>query len=311
MSKTFKERSEDEVLFIDIFDLSIIELTTLTHLLTLENKILRYNLYKEVNSLLTPFKKLSTSSFYNSLQKLNKRKLIKFENIDNKDPKSLAVFKTEKTDKVIGFMFYYFTQYQLSSNQNRFQPLEIFKQLTGKNNFDNVMVIDPEKRTGIKLISSIIPSAVDTLKDLAKVSKGVSLLSTKDLYEYYINQGVDNVISSTVVNEVVREPDNFFDLIVYPMYDRDIAEQEMESDNILEEVKRILTPGGKIIILHLEKIVGNNHYLLQHFLGTLKKSGYFNPPTSEYFIERLNSKGFKDLEKYVSDGISYICGKLY
>lgn len=310
MSKSASERNKEDIMYIDIFDLSIIELTTLTHILTLERKILRYDLYKEINALLSPFKKLSTSSFYNSLQKLNKRDLLKFENIDNKDPKSLAVEKTNKTEKVIGFMFYYFTQYQLSHRRNRFQPVKVFNKLTGKTNYNNVMVIDPEKKTGVRLVSSIIPSAVDTLKDLATSSKSVSLLSTKELYEYYIDKGVENVISSAIdQNNVVREPDNFFDLVVYPMYDKELASEEMDHKEILSEIKRILSGDGHIIILHLEAIEDHNHYLIQHFLETMKKSGYFNPPDSDYFISKLEQMGFVDVTKFVEFGISYIVAK--
>ncbi len=301
----FNIEASPEVQFIDIFDLSIIEMATLSHLITLSKKILRYDLYKEINGLLSPHKKLSTSSFYNSLQKLEKKKYIKFEKIDNKDPKSLAVHKTALTEKVLGYMFYYFTQYQIKSPKVKAaKSLTIIQQLCKRNSFNNVMIIDPETQGSTKLIASIIPSAVETVKAIGKISRSVYLLSTRELYDYYLNQSVDKVISGGEEGSVDK-----FDLIIFPLYNRNFEYNSIDHKEILIEIKRLLSADGSLIILHLEKLDDGGNYIIKHFIDSLSKSGYFDPIDGDYFKYQLEKLKFKEVRKQLQDGVNYIVAK--
>lgn len=308
MENFINETNSLEIKFIDIFDLSLIELTILNYLVNNEGKILRFDLYKQINSLLAPFKNLSTSSFYNSLKKLENRGFLKSVKTDNKDPKSMAITKDKKAEVALGFMFYYFIQHSLSlSSKGDNDPSNIIKTLCMKENFDSVMVIDPETSSSTKLITSIIPTAVETLRSIARASKNIYLLSTEELYDYYISQGINKLQSSQIREEgIIREAENTFDLIVFPLYDKNIIFNDLNYRDLLKEAKRLLMKGGNLVVIHLEEFQLTNNYFLDHFSKSLRLSGYIAAFDTDQIMNDLLEIGYENLQITKNMGINYI-----
>ena len=308
MDNFINETNSQGIKFIDIFDLSLIELTILNYLVNNEGNILRFDLYKQINSLLAPFKNLSTSSFYNSLKKLEHRGFLKSVKIDNKDPKSMAITKDKKAEVALGFMFYYFIQHTLSlSSKGDKDPSNIIKTLCMKKNFDSVMVIDPESSSSTKLIASIIPTAVETLRSIARASKNIYLLSTEELYKYYLAQGIKNLQSSQIrEGGIIREAENTFDLIVFPLYDKNIIFNDLNYRDLLKEAKRLLMKGGNLIVIHLEEFQPTNNYFLDFFSKSLKLSGYIAAFDADQIMNDLLEIGYDNLQITKNMGINYI-----
>ncbi|MCY3410640.1 MAG: hypothetical protein INQ03_03285 [Candidatus Heimdallarchaeota archaeon] len=293
-SKIEIDISNRNLVFLDIYDLSVIEMMTLNFLVGQREAILRYDVYKHMNKLLGPLKKLSTGSFYNSLIKLEKRGLLTFEQIDNDDPKSLAVQTTKDANKLLGYMFYYFTQHAISINPRpKYDPAEIILNVAemDPNTISNFMIIDPETETNSVLIESILPSAVSTMQSLNSIIKPnkFDLLTANEMYDYYI-----------------KGPNEKFDLIVYPMYSANLVSTSTGYESILKCSLDILSDHAKIVIIFLEDPADSDHYFIQHYLNRLRESGYFQTLDKDFLEFKLSKMGFRISNKVSHEGVSYI-----
>ena len=303
--------SSSRILFSEIHDLSFIELLTINYLTNINRKILRFELYKAINRLLYPMKKLSTGSFYNSLKKLAKRGFLFSETLKEKENKSSFVWLTGKGKSVVGFHQYYLMQHSIISTTIADQEIiHTITQLTTKQEFESIMVIEPDMETSPGLVTSIIPMATETLKSLGKISKRIFLLSTEILHAQYLSEGVSNINRSQILEDgVIREPNNYFDLIIFPLYGRNIDYYGKNYVEILTETKRLLTEGGHLLVVHHESIESSESHYIYSFMNQLSTSGYYYPHLRTQTRQELLDLGFNQVTEQSVMGLVLMCAQ--
>ncbi|MHA2100748.1 MAG: hypothetical protein ACW99A_18920, partial [Candidatus Kariarchaeaceae archaeon] len=302
-------RNENQNLSIhEVYDLSFIEIVTLNHLLRENTKIMRFSLYKKINSILQPHKKLSTSSFYNSLKSLEKRHFIKFSKSESKDPKAIAVEPTEKAMSLIGFFHFFLIQNSIANEHGLdLQVNQVVNSLINMDELGSTLIIEPVLNKNSTLSTSIIPMANETIRIMAKKSKSIFLVSTDEFFSEYIDQGFSNITRSQVMDSgIIREPDNYFDVIVFPLYRKNIHFGELDFQGILHEAKRLLSKEGVLLLIHLEDIPDTSHYFIRILAESLFASGYFTPYLASDIRQNLQKIGFTNIKSQSTNGINFI-----
>ncbi len=309
MTKTKRETiPQDADLLSDLLEMSFLDFLTLMKLISLQKpKILRYTLYKEINRAIQPSKRLSTSSFYNSLQKLKEMGYLRFHN-KNQEARTAEVSTTPNAEKLISFLFFYLIQFQARtmSSHSQITP-EIIFSLTKKDHFSAILIIDPTSHTSYSLISSVIPSATETIRNLALSSEKTFLVSTTQFLTNYIEMGLENINQSAVMTDgTIREPNDYFELIIFPLYGKNMDYFGKSFSGILSEAKRLLRKDGQLLVIHLEPIVTVDHYFIELFVEALKKSGEYFSFTSEEIISELRKIGFHNFSIRSENGVNFI-----
>lgn len=262
-----------------------------------------------MNSLLAPDKELSTASFYNSLSTLEKEGFLKFHKDKSGDSKKIEVKATLKASSLLGFLQYFLIQFSLINTNTMYtESIEIIKTLSNTDQFETTLIIEPDLNESPNLITSIIPMAVKTIKSLAIISKSIFLVSTDNLFEQYLSydKSIDMNLSKVMGDGVIREPDKYFQLIVFPLYSKNIQYYGLNLVGILKEAKRLLTDDGMILIIHVKDIPESEHYYVQIFAENLKSSGYFTPYDSDEVIQNLENIGYQNLNSKSVNGVNYI-----
>ena len=145
------------------------------------------------------------------------------------------------------------------------------------------------------------------IKAIAKISRDTFLLSAEMLYDFYQDQGINNLHRSQVLSGRIREAGDNFDLIILPLYDNNIQFQDMKYLDILRDTQRLLTDNGVMLIIHLNKIKSDdNNYFLSHFVSSLNKTKFYSPFDEEDIIKDINSLGLEKQNSVYKNGVNYI-----
>ncbi len=310
MPKVKKETEASNTdLMSDLLEMSFIDIITLMRIISLpKQRILRYALYKEINRISQPSKRISTSSFYNSLQKLKEMGYLRFHE-KNQEARTIEVSPTPTADKLVSFLFFYLIQFQAGTTRNKRSKItpEIIFSLTQRDHFSAILIIEPASNTSYSLIGSVIPSATETIRTLALSSEKTFLVSTTEFFSKYTEMGLQNINPSSVMADgTIREPNDYFDLIIFPLYGRNMDYFGKSFSGILAEAKRLLRSDGKLLIIHLEPIKPVNHYLIQLFVEALKKSGAYFSFTAKEITSELRKIGFHDFNSRSECGVSFV-----
>ena len=183
-------------------------------------------------------------------------------------------------------------------------------QLVGNLEINRLMIIEAESSESSDLSTSIIPLAMHNLKVFARISKSVFLLSTDEFYTTFnasLNSN-SNIIERSRVSAddgKIREPDNYFDAIIIPLY------QSIDIKSMIKELKRLLTPNGVLILITFEEIHSDNdHYFVQVLVENLYSSGYFTPYIFNELKKVLIDFGFESVRNHSIKGINLIAAYL-
>ena len=309
MTITKKEiEVQDTDLLSNLLEMSVMDILTLIKLISFpKQRILRYALYKEINKLIQPSKRLSTSSFYNSLQKLKDMGYIKFHSKDQ-EARTIEVSPTLAAEQLVSFLFFYLIQFQATTTDSRSKITpEIIFSLTRKNRFSAILIIDPASNASYGLVGSVIPSATETIKSLALSSEKTFLVSTTEFFDKYVEMGLKNISHSSVMTDgTIREPNDYFDLIIFPLYGKNTDYFGKSFSGILAEARRLLRRDGRLLIIHLEPIKSTDHYFIQLFVEAIRKSGGYFSFTSEEIISELGKIGFYNFDIRSENGVNFI-----
>ncbi|TFF98521.1 MAG: hypothetical protein EU547_01290 [Promethearchaeota archaeon] len=296
----------------DLIDLSLVEIITLNALLEYGNPIIRYTLYTIVNSLIKDKKldseavsvkdlnkhekrlynfimkkdqnssALSTSSFYNNLSNLEQKGLIQF----NRDEKNKidTVQATPLTSTIIKLMLQFFMSTSVIPDFVKFDEglTEKIKEISGKERVENIMGIWFSKYINLRL--------VNWFKNLADE---VFILSKKEQYENYSRTDLKNVhISKVYNNQKIREPDNMIEMVAVPNYKKDSIFYNMGRIEVLKEIRRILKPGGMVILVTKDEFILTNDFAADELLKVYKESISDTIFTKELLKDDLKHAGF-------------------
>ena len=242
-------------------DLSIVELIALQLLSRHTEPIIRHTLLIEVNQFLKKStKELSTSSFYNSLTNLERQGLITFTR--RSSSKQLLVSPTSYTLTVIEKIFRLFLR-NIIINDSEF-TIQFSKKIiekVGVTHFENIFMIILEGRTNFT-----------NIKLSKKFADNVFIILREENYDVFNKLGIENLHYSKIIHNKIREPNDFFDLVVLSSYQFHPEFYGMSRIELLKEAKRIAKSGGVVVITARSKLPLIKNFYASELLQTYSKT---------------------------------------
>lgn len=246
----------------NFIDLSLVEVLTLQLLLRHSEPVVRHTLYLEVSQFLqsestSPYsidsrklssnekkylqflkkrKSLSTSSFYNNLSNLEKRGLITSNyNIKGKI-ESIEI--TNLTGPLMEVVLQHFVRFGVRTEYPTMLIMKeaIIKKL-GKSRFENLLIVWLNEYIDLKL-----------LRIAYEASESMFILSKNDFSRDLTSRGMENVTFSSIHGEMIREPNNIFDIVFFPFYYRNYTISGLGHSELLKEAARVTKKNGVVII---------------------------------------------------------------
>ncbi len=293
----------------DFIDLSLVEILTLELLLRHSEPVVRHTLFLEVTQFLESEqtsldsidkkkldpsekryfqflqkgRKFSTSSFYNNLKNLEDRGLIKSNLNDKKKVQSIEI--TSLTKPLIDVMLQHYIRFGVRAEQATMVAIKnaVIEKI-GKKKFEHVLVIWFNEYIDLQI-----------LRLAYGVSDSMFILSKNDFSRDLEQSGLKNVHYSTVYNNMIREPNDIFDMTFFPFYYRNSEISGLKLKDLLREAVRITKKNGVIVITAQTRLPKVEGYLMNRIMD---------------IFENANSQTIYDideLKKHFSDvGISKI-----
>ncbi|MFX0008425.1 MAG: hypothetical protein ACFFA7_13205 [Promethearchaeota archaeon] len=279
-------------------DISIVEMITLQILLRYSRPVIRYVLFIEVNQFLKETKTLSTSSFYNSLNNLERRGYVSY--IQEGSSKRIMVESTRLGASAINYIFHHFLRNAfIDEGQFVKETFEIVKKIVGRPSVDSALVIMLEDFFNVPNLELAI-----------KNSKDVFVLIKKERQEDFSKLGYDDIKISDVINGIIREPNNFFDAVVISGYCHNPDLFNLSRIDILKESVRVTKKGGVILLSAMGNLpVTQNFFadnLLKSYGESIKERIFFDEDFKEDFTQVGISKYNVLNEKGLLAGIGWV-----
>jgi hypothetical protein len=260
----------------DFSTLSVVEIITLHLLLKYPRPVIRYTLYQEVKQFLHPIKKdnkkpyfeplsglehrfyeflkekkrISTSSFYNNLKNLELRGLVKFVEDDNG---KLLVRATKLSNYFLKFLFQFIAQLITGDYELEVEVAKMIEEKIRATKNDSLLLVWLKKIIDFNIID-YLRNQVDEMY----------FLSEKNLYEDLLKFDFNDVSYTRVHNNLIREPNEIFDIILVPHYKKNGNRLELKRIELLNELFRVSKKGGSIVLVTRAELPRtSNHYANQ------------------------------------------------
>ena len=260
MKKITEKKKSSRKIFEEFPDISIVDTITLQILLRYSMPLVRYALYVAVEQFLQNKKALSTSTFYNSLANLERKGYVRF--IKKGPGIKVMVEATEGASAVIDNIFNYFIRNGLINESQFIEGLAGLIQ----------------EKIGPGLPGTVLLVMLDDFLNVSnvelsmKLSQDTFLLIGKDRQDDLIKLGFEQIKYSSVQNGLIREPDDFFDLIAFSGYCKNPDLYNLSRIDILKEAVRISKKGGAIILTARTELPETHNYYANELLEVYSKA---------------------------------------
>ena len=271
-----KELVEDDLLQLSLYEVFVIFLLS-----NFTTPMQRYALLQDVNDIIFKEKKLSTSSFYNSIEKLEKMGLIAYAKIENK----IFVMGTDFGVKALEIISRTTSLFSINFNLLTEGTL---KAISGKVPFENA--------------NSILIITLEEFFDTEVLNTRMKTYSTKNIitlpeqYEKMVRRGLSPDIHQTLITDKkIREPDGFFELIViYDFQNLTNPFHGLSETGIIKETFRVLKSKGLLLFQFHNIIQEQDDFAIDLLAHSFKKSPFYNEISKEdvikYFTEAIGQE---------------------
>jgi DNA-binding PadR family transcriptional regulator len=303
-------------------DLSMVEIISLDALIRYGGPIVRHSLYVIVNEyiknerislskirkeILPKYEKkfynyldvkytknsdLSTSSFYNNLKALEERGFIKFNR--NEKDRVETVEATPLTKQVIKYLLQFFMDLSAIPDLPEFDRglAQLIQEKSGLQRLENLLVMWFERHVSLRLI-----------KFLGDYSDEIFVLSKIEDYNEYNTKELEKVHFSRILNRKIREPDDVFEAVILPVYEKNIDFFKMDRIDVLKEIYRLLRLNGMIVIVCKAEFKTTNDIAADELLNIYKDSISDTIFNMKELDEDLALGGFDDIEIFPYKGM--------
>ncbi|MHA1966436.1 MAG: hypothetical protein ACW964_01415 [Candidatus Hodarchaeales archaeon] len=277
--------------FDKVIDLSISQVFIMIMLSSFPGGTVRYNVLKSVNSYLSPNKKISASSFYNSLKKLEKMQLIEISS-DKTDKASLVhtTSNTNKALKQIGSL--------ISVTGLNFS--EILPSLATQ--IVNQLGI-VEEIGSILVISQDIAMDVHLYPFVEQYAEHINAVASDESYNRYILPYSSKVHQTRILNNKIREPDNEFNGCLLPTYQRRKEFFNLSSIELLKEAVRVTKTNGLVAIISFNIPNKTNHFIIDSFIDMINLNPSMVSVTENEVQSDLITAGLKNVSVSNFNGV--------
>ncbi|MDH5402618.1 MAG: hypothetical protein OEY49_09015, partial [Candidatus Heimdallarchaeota archaeon] len=253
----------------ELFDLTMIDLLILQQIKKYDEPTLKFTIMEDINEQIPETKRLNPTKFYYSVTKLKNLGLIDIS--EGKKKGTSQIIKTTQLEEVLNSLFSSLLLTKINFVEIFHNFLIKFKQLFNlKFPIDNLI-------TSIPNFEKIIDLRKITI--LSQITNNLFIL-TEDLKFEHFNKrkNLDNITQTKMINNKIREPNDFFDIVLYLSFDYSINFEPKEYvQNFVLELIRICKQGGLIILTGIMKIEELEHLFLLPIYDILNKLIVYNP----------------------------------
>ncbi len=298
----------------DFTDLSIADIITLQFLTRYSNPVVRHTLFNEVKqfiefkekvveikdkSLPSPAsekfynfinlsKKLSTGSFYYSLDKLEKRGLL----TSNGKTGKVSINPTQFTNYVPQLLLKFLINNNIMDS-NEYRD-DFFKKMLSKienSHFDRILSI---------WLSEYVPLSI--ANQLSDFTKEMYILSKNEIDKSKNYKNRVKYRYTEIIGGLFREREDFFDASFIPVYKKNPKFYNMTRNKILKEIIRVTKPNGYIILVSIADIKISENLFINELIK-LYKAAYINRTfTVEELYKDMSEVGLNKIDVFEHQG---------
>jgi len=277
--------------FDDVIDLSISQVFILLMISAFPEGTVRYTVLQSINSYLSPQKRISASSFYNSLNKLERKGFLEFS-ADSMGNISL-VHLTPKSDnafKQIGSLFS-FTGFNFRSFFPEIASF-IINQLGVTQEVDSILVISQEASLDVHAYPII-----------ERYAKHIHVVAANDSFQKYVLPYSSEIHQTKILSGKVREPDKDFDACYLTSYQKRKEFFNLSSTELLKEAVRVTKSAGLVIVASFSIPPKVNHFIIDSFIELVASNPLIANISKDEIFHDLTTVGLKDVSVTEFNGV--------
>ncbi|MDH5644729.1 MAG: hypothetical protein OEZ01_01910 [Candidatus Heimdallarchaeota archaeon] len=282
----------------EILDISVTEMLILQNLIRYPtSNVLRINLLENLNTMIghksNSGKKIPASSFYHKLDRLEKRGLISYDNVDGKVQ---SIQATDLGSQVMGEIkkISLFTLTDIYDSVQEMIP-EFLMNTGITPNFEDILIINLEEYIDTRIIELI-----------STYSKNSYILADDEMYEMYVRKGINPKIMQTKFkNGLIREADGFFDGAILVGYDCLDKQYVGFMRDWLKDTTRVVKKGGIILVTSIEDFPKVDHFVIQSMIEDLEVSDIVTHTGEESLLNELQIAGIKESKIFKIKGMLF------
>ena len=276
MKSEIKNNTELDIQLDDILTLNIYQMVILFLMSLQLTETVRYSLLQDINKFIFPGAKLSPSSFYNTLNRLEKLGFIEITNGGKSRVKSIK--GTHKIRQALEIISKYTALLSFNPDLIFGEFLPIFETFIKIGQVNQVLFID---------LDEFFDLGFTTL--LKEHSKEFFIVADDESFEKYQNRSSEKIFQSQILNGKIREPDNIFDVVFIADFHLKNDFYGLDEKSLIKEALRVTKTNGQIIILATEELPKTNNLLLDSIAVNLRNNPFMVAIDKESFFDIINT----------------------
>ncbi|MCY3412790.1 MAG: hypothetical protein INQ03_14225 [Candidatus Heimdallarchaeota archaeon] len=281
MEKHVDEQADSFAALLVLSDLSIQEIITLQILARQPEPLKRYHLYLEVMQFFDHQKKISTSSFYNSLNNMETMGIVQYNLKDKKKIDTVIIL--DKGRFLMQSMLNYIISSSFSMEKIEVNFIAEIERRLQAPTLGEVLVIDTSRYVEVQL-----------LQYLASRANTVTVVSLDDYEQDFSQLHLPKFYQTECRAGKIREPDMSYDHIIIPVFTKAPLSGVMSSKELMQEVNRLLKSQGVLITTSFSKFPNTANafanQILNRFQSILSERVMAADDVQQEFSEITRSK---------------------
>jgi hypothetical protein len=171
------------------------------------------------------------------------------------------------------------------------------------------VAIEMMKRAGISHFSNVLivnlsENIDNRIMGLSfRIADEVYLLANEGIYESMVKMGFDKLKSTKMYNNVIREPNDIFDIAIVPEYEKEPDFYGLSRIDMLKEFIRVTKPGGNVSIIARSSLPKVDNFYVRELLNKYEESISNRIFTEEEVEEDFKAAGFTKYEVHDFQGV--------
>lgn len=301
--RTILDIENEQNILEEFLDLSLREILVLFFIMRYPGEIQRNALREEVNDYLK--KDFSPSSFYNILDKLEKKDLIIIKEgkiAQVTDRAKSIIFELNRITLICQIDFRSMTERLIPQIIHKLEisPLPAIKNRmvnisSGKKIFASALVINLEIMMDVNVLNVIQENITDNL----------FVLSTSIEFKRFQSRGLqENIQQSNIIGNKIREVNEFFDAVIVIGYMHLDKYPEKTKDLLLNDLKRVLKKQGLLFLVSdTHPQIKGEHFLSNMLNKLILETDFLAIIDKEELMKDIVELGFKNQDAIEYNGM--------